>query len=72
MTQQLYSWTFILEKQNSGSHKNLYNNVYGRFICSRRKPKAMQMSSSEWMNGWTDYGIAKKKKERERMSYEYM
>ena len=71
MTQQLYSWTFILEKQNSGSHKNLYNNVYGRFICSRRKPKATQMSSNEWMNGWTDYGIAKKKK-RERMSYEYM
>ena len=69
MTQQLYSWTFILEKQNSSSHKNLYNNVYGRFICSRRKPKATQMSSNEWMNG---YGIAKKKKKRERMSYEYM
>ena len=51
MTQQLYSWTFILEKQNLSLHSNLYNNVYGRFICSRRKLKATQMSSSEWMNG---------------------
>lgn len=49
MTQQLYSWTSILEKQNLSSHKHLYNNMYGRFICSSRKPKATQMSSNEWM-----------------------